>query len=50
MFTYSPFDLILSLPELKTLEWNSKTEFKEFEPRLKFETRIKYGWFHLKLY
>ena len=25
-------------------------EFKEFEPRLKFETRLKYGWFHLSLY
>ena len=21
-----------------------------FEPRLKFETRLKYGWFHLNLY
>ena len=25
-------------------------EFKEFEPRLKFESRLKLGWFHLKLY
>ena len=25
-------------------------DFKEFELRLKFETRLKYGWFHLKLY
>ena len=24
-------------------------EFKEFEPRLKFKTRLKDGWFHLKL-
>ena len=24
-------------------------EFKEFEPRLKFESRLKLGWFHLKL-
>ena len=24
--------------------WNSETEFKEFEPRL------KYGWFNLELY
>ena len=22
----------------------------EFESRLKFETQLKYGWFHLKLY
>ena len=27
-----------------------EAEFKEFEPQLKFETRLKYGWFHLKLY
>ena len=28
----------------------SEAEFKEFKPRPKFETRLKYGWFHLKLY
>ena len=28
----------------------SKAEFKEFDPRLKFKPRLKYGWFHLKLY
>jgi len=28
----------------------SEAEFKEFEPRLKFETWLKHGWFHLKLY
>ena len=27
-----------------------EAEFKEFDPRLKFETRLKYGWFHLELY
>ena len=27
-----------------------EAEFKEFELRLKFETRLRYGWFHLKLY
>ena len=32
--------------EFKTFE----AEFKEFEPRLKFKPRLKYGWFHLKLY
>ena len=26
------------------------TEFKEFERRLKFKLRLKYGWFHLNLY
>ena len=25
----------------------SEAEFKEFEPKLKFQTRLKYGWFHL---
>ena len=28
----------------------SEAKFKEFEPRLKFKPRLKYGWFHLKLY
>ena len=27
-----------------------EAEFKEFELRLKFKPRLKYGWFHLKLY
>ena len=27
-----------------------EAEFKEFEPKLKIETRLIYGWFHLKLY
>ena len=26
---------------------SSEAEFKEFEPRLKFEMQLKYGWFHL---
>ena len=25
-------------------------EFKEFERRFKFKPRLKYGWFHIKLY
>ena len=25
-------------------------EFKEFERRFKFKPRLKYGWFHLKVY
>ena len=29
---------------------NPEAEFKEFESRLKFETRLKYGWFHLIFY
>ena len=28
----------------------AEAELKNFEPRLKFETRHKYGWFHLKSY
>ena len=28
----------------------TEVEFKEFEPGIKFETRLKNGWFHLKLY
>ena len=27
-----------------------QAKFKEFERRLKFKQRLKYGWFHLKLY
>ena len=27
---------------------NTEAKFKEFEPRLKFKPRHKYGWFHLK--
>ena len=27
-----------------------ESEFKEYEPRLKLKPRLKYGWFHLKLY
>ena len=28
----------------------SEAEFKEFEPRLKYETQLKYGWFQIKFY
>ena len=28
----------------------SEADFKEFEPRPKQKPRLKYGWFHLKLY
>ena len=31
-------------------KFNQIREFKEFEPRLYFKPRLKYGWFHLKLY
>jgi len=29
---------------------SAEAEFKEFERRPKFKPRLKYGWFHLKLY
>ena len=32
------------------VHFRPEAEIKEFEPRLKFETRLKYRWFHLKLY
>ena len=32
------------------LDNSPEAKFKQFEPRLKFEIRLKYGWFHLKLY
>ena len=28
----------------------AEDEFKEFVPRLKFETLLKHGWFRFKLY
>ena len=37
-------------PEIQnTKVMTSEAEFKEFELRLKFERRLKYGWFHLKI-
>ena len=45
--------LILNLFKIKCREKkiNSPvTEFKEFERQFKFKPRLKYGWFHLKLY
>ena len=28
----------------------AEAEFKEFGSQIKFESRLKYGWFNLKLY
>ena len=39
---HSPLSLELTI--LRSDLMNTEAEFKEFEPRL------KYGWFHLKLY
>ena len=41
IFSYSCFYLLTYSPEM---------EFKEFERWFKFKPRLKYGWFHLKLY
>ena len=51
-------NLYFRRPNLKNLSLCGKNlefifqeaEFKEFYPRLKFKPRLKYGWFHLKLY
>ena len=32
---------------LSSTNYSSEAEFKEFEPRLKFETKLKHDWFHL---
>ena len=32
------------------LSLQPEMEFKEFERRLKFKPRLKYGWFHLKMF
>ena len=42
--------LILKIKIFPQLNPTPVSEFKEFEPRPKFETRLKYSWFHLKLY
>ena len=39
--------VVISFPEAP---YGPDAEFKEFKPRLEFETRLKHGWFQLKLY
>ena len=34
--------------DLNIIVKGTEAEFKEFEPRLKFKPRLKYGWFYLK--
>ena len=36
--------------QLRPKSYFPEAEFKEFERRLKFKPRLKYGWFHLKFY
>ena len=38
------------LVENSSLDKETVVEFKKFERRFKFNSRLKYGWFHLKLY
>ena len=40
----------IKLKKTKNSKPQSDAEFKEFEPRLEFETQLKYSWFPLKLY
>ena len=35
---------------MSDLQQCPETEFKEFQPRLKFKPRLKFWWFHLNLY
>ena len=38
---------LLAKIAMSDLKRYPEAEFKEFEPRLKFKPRLKYGWFHL---
>ena len=49
-FSSSVFELFKKNLLKGEKEGIKEAEFKEFESRLKFETRLKYCWFHLKLY
>ena len=44
------WDLCFESKKICIAGFGPKAEFKEFEPRLKFKPRLKYGWFQLKLY
>ena len=50
-YRFDPFHICVQ--ETKHLFYQCsipEAKFKEFETRLKFKPRLKYGWFHLKLY
>ena len=38
-------NIILAIFEIYRMFKKPEAEFKEFEPRLKFKLRFKYGWF-----
>ena len=42
--------LMVEISSSHSLSKRPEAEFKEFEQRLKFEPRLKYGWLHLNLY
>ena len=44
------FLVIIEYYEHYQKNFRTEAEFKEFQPWLKFEMRIKYGWFHSKFY
>ena len=52
MLKNPPFLSVRSLLHITAVQTESlgEAQFKEFKPRLKFEKRLKHGWFHLKLY
>ena len=49
MSAHSPMADIYMNEELYYIK-RAEAEFKEFGSQIKFESRLKYGWFHLKLY
>ena len=43
-------EITLTVPFRLEIRIEPVAEFKEFERQFKFKPRLKYGWFHLKLY
>ena len=50
MWKMYSFDVLFKVIWMMWFCWEIVAEFKEFERRFKFKPRLKYGWFHLKLY
>ena len=51
IYTLQP-GFVLMLKQRQNMNYldRAEAEFKEFKLRLKLETRLKHGWFNLKLY
>ena len=47
---YKNDGVVYAFPPENLMFLSAEAEFKEFERRLKFKPRLKYSWFHLKLY